>query len=110
MKVLWQREGVYSKYLSDNSWTFKFLPNWIGNWNIEYGILNIGKKKRQPNTTFRIPYIFFDLLENFAKWFQLKIMIKPKGMERIEDGALYFHPNDIRQEVLKKYRSIISST
>lgn len=29
MKVLWQRDGVYSKYLEDNQWAFKFLPNWI---------------------------------------------------------------------------------
>lgn len=43
------------------------------------------------------------LLEILAKWLQMKIMQKPQGMERIEDGALYFHPNDIRQEVLSKY-------
>lgn len=29
MRVLWQREKVYSKYLSENTWVFKFLPNWI---------------------------------------------------------------------------------
>src|SRR3990172_1629516 len=30
MRVLWQRDEVYSKYLADNEWAFKFLPNWIG--------------------------------------------------------------------------------
>lgn len=30
MKVLWQRDGIYSKYLEDNNWAFKLLPNWIG--------------------------------------------------------------------------------
>lgn len=30
MKVLWQRDGIYQKYLSENSWVFKYLPNWIG--------------------------------------------------------------------------------
>lgn len=29
MRVLWQRDRIYSKYLSDNEWAFKFLPNWI---------------------------------------------------------------------------------
>ncbi len=45
-----------------------------------------------------------DFLEKMAKWLQLKIMKKPQGMERIEDGALYFHPNDIRGKVLESYR------
>ncbi len=40
MKVLWQREDisfpkensptVYSKFLENNNWAFKFLPNWVG--------------------------------------------------------------------------------
>ncbi len=30
MRVLWQRDKIYSKYLSDNDWVFKFLPNWTG--------------------------------------------------------------------------------
>lgn len=51
-----------------------------------------------------------DLLEKLAKWFQLKIMVEPQGMERIEEGAVYFHPQDCRPQVLKEYRSRISST
>lgn len=49
-----------------------------------------------------------DFLENLAKWFQLRIMKKPAGMERIENGALYFHPNDVRKEILAKYNQKIS--
>lgn len=33
MRVLWQRNGIYKKYLEDNSWAFKYLPNWIGQAN-----------------------------------------------------------------------------
>lgn len=29
MKILWQRDGIYYKYLIENEWVFKFLPNWI---------------------------------------------------------------------------------
>lgn len=101
MKVLWQRDGIYSKYLSDNSWAFKFLPNWVGIQSQK------SKLKRQNyNSKFKI----IDLLENFAKWFQLKIMQKPQGMERIENGALYFHPNDIREEILRKYNQSLTSS
>ena len=99
MKVLWQRDGVYSKYLSDNDWAFKFLPNWT---------TNVSSPRRRGSNKQRemvnwIPAFAGMTMERIAKWFQLKIMQKPTGMERIEDGALYFHPNDIRQEVLSKY-------
>ncbi len=33
MKLLWQRDNMYEKFLEINAWVFKFLPNWIGNKN-----------------------------------------------------------------------------
>lgn len=48
-----------------------------------------------------------DILERIAKWLQLKIMQKPNGMERIEEGALYFHPEDCREKVLAQYQQKI---
>lgn len=93
MKVLWQRNGIYRKYLEDNEWVFRFLPNWIE--SVE--------SKNSHNTKYKIHNTILDRFENLAKWFQLKIMQKPKGMERIEDGALYFHPADCRQNVLFEY-------
>ena len=44
-----------------------------------------------------------DNIEKLAKWIQLKVMKKPEGLERIEDGALYFHPEDCRPTILKEY-------
>lgn len=94
MKVLWQRDGVYSKYLEDNSWVFKFLPNWTTQVQSEKF------KVQSDNAKFN----FFDKIENIAKKIQLKIMKKPKGLERIENGALYFHPKDCRKEILAKFK------
>ncbi|TSC87513.1 MAG: Uncharacterized protein G01um10147_491 [Microgenomates group bacterium Gr01-1014_7] len=99
MKVLWQRDGIYSRYLSDNDWAFKFLPNWVGILSIP-PIPPIPPNSPDPSNSPNLP----DYLEILAKWLQLKIMGKPRGMERIEDGALYFHPNDCRLEILKIYR------
>ncbi|MBI2017593.1 hypothetical protein HYS92_00935 [Candidatus Daviesbacteria bacterium] len=99
MKLLWQREGIYTKYLSDNSWAFKFLPNWIGEKT------QISKRKSQ---TYKSNLKTFDLLEKIARWIQLKIMKKPEGMERIQEGALYLHPLDIRPNILKLYKQKIS--
>lgn len=100
MKVLWQRENTYKKYLEKNEWVFKFLPNWIGPSTSEGdrlqsakgGLTRADKKSNVP------------VLENLAKWLQLKIMKKPKGLERIEDGVLYFHPNDVRVKILKEFQ------
>lgn len=100
MKPLMVRDGIYSKYLEDNNWVFKFLPNWVGE-NVQGKMYNVKLKKN--NSKLYIVNYTFGWLENLAKRFQLKIMGKPKGMERIEDGALYFHPNDIREKILKEY-------
>ena len=127
MKVLWVRGGVYSKYLLDNEWVFKFLPNWIS--NARGSILSsprplrpprLGKtgreasrrgSKSEPDSINWIPtFVGMTMMENLAKWLQLKIMHKPKGLERIEDGALYFHPNDCRAAILQEYKARITST
>ncbi|MBI3103592.1 hypothetical protein HYZ05_01500 [Candidatus Daviesbacteria bacterium] len=103
MKVLWQRDGVYSKYLLDNEWAFKFLPNWIAQEKVsnEGKVSNVSKvKTKKTFDTFRLGAF----LEKIAKKFQLWYMQKPQGMERMEDGALYFHPNDIRPKILKLYK------
>lgn len=92
MRVLWQRDGIYRKYLEDNQWAFKFLPNWTSS-------LSFPRKRESISSSGMTDY-----LETLAKWFQLKIMQKPQGMERIEDGALYFHPNDIRSQILSEYK------
>lgn len=93
MKPLWQREEVYGKYLAENEWALRLLPNWVG--------LKVTRSKSMRKIRrFKV----FDYLERVAQKLQLKIMKTPQGLERIEDGALYFHPNDIRQEVLLKYK------
>ena len=71
MLVCWQRKGIYSKYLFDNEWVFKFLPNWTSKTKYTKPKIKKGSK-------------FFDLLEIVAKNLQLKIMQKPQGLERVE--------------------------
>lgn len=104
MKVLWQKQEIYKKFLEDNEWVFKFLPNWM----ISAPSLREGKRRSNLlNNKIAAPFGLAMTMETLAKWFQLKIMNKPKGMERIEEGALYFHPNDIRGSVLKEFHQKI---
>ena len=108
MRPLWYRDGIYEKYLQDNQWVFKYVPNWIGS---QYQVLSskyYGKRKIH-NTKYVIHNMLFDIFEKLAKKLQLWYMKPPQGMERIEDGALYFHPKDIRPKILKLYRQKIGT-
>ena len=107
MKILWQRENVYSKYLLDNQWAFKFLPNWVSS---ERLMIKDERLKRRNHQSLILNHkSIFDRIEYLVKGFQLKIMQKPKGMERIEEGVLYFHPNDIRDKILKEYEQKVNT-
>ncbi len=111
MRPLWYRNGIYSKYLLDNEWAFKFLPNWVGN---ARGPATLSLRGALATKQSRLPRELRSLamtwVEKLAKWWQLQYMSKPQGMERIEDGALYFHPQDIRPKILKLYKQKISRT
>ncbi len=108
MKVLWQREGVYSKYLLDNEWVFKFLPSWITSERLMISDLRLKIKNQQSSIVNHKSLL--SISESLAKKFQLMVMGTPKGMERIEDGALYFHPLDYRLKVLEEYNRRLKRT
>ncbi len=112
MKMLWQRDKVYSKYLMDNGWAFKFLPNWVSTESVRGPLDSISRRvssltsfaaTTHRDTRLVVTPHWLNYLEIIAKWLQLKIMRKPQGMERIEDEALYFHPEDCRQRILSEY-------
>lgn len=101
MKVLWQRDEVYSKFLHDNFWAFKYLPNWkSGQKMVESRWRRADGKKQKKNKELG----FIDWLEVMAKKLQLKIMGSPDKSERIENGALYFHPEDKGVKILGEYK------
>lgn len=95
MRPLWIRDNIYDKYLQENDWVFKFLPNWIG-----------PQVKKSKSFTFK-QFKLLNLLESYAKQLQLKIMKKPVGAERIDENALYFHPQDCRPRIIKIYQERI---
>ena len=97
MTLLWARGGIYTKYLSDNDWAFEYLPNWTS--KVKYS-----KVKKDQGARI------VDLLEIIARFLQLKLMKKSTGLERVEEGGLYFHPLDKRAEILKEYYKKISNT
>lgn len=102
MMPLWEREDVYSKFLSDNEWALKLLPNWLTNFENKLKVKN-QKSKAQVKSEKFISRIL-DILEELVKSYQLRIMGRPNGKERILDGALYFLPDDNQERVLSEYK------
>lgn len=103
MRVLWQKDGIYQKYLEDNQWAFQYLPNWITSQKFEVRSSESRFTKKKTSSLV-IHHSVHDVLESIAKWVQLKYMSKPKGAERISDSALYFHPRDYRPEILSNFQ------
>lgn len=97
MKVLWEKDGIYSQFLENNEWVFKYLPNWKSKGKVTR--IRYRGKKKDWNEAKRLTY----WLEELAKWFQLRYMGNPKGQEKILEGALYLHPVDQSLGILKKY-------
>lgn len=109
MRVLWQRGGAYQRFLEENDWVFRYLPNWVSGANISHQALGIKRKnqdKRRLNAYILIPDTL-NWLEGWAGWFQKRYMGKPSGKERIYSGALYFHPGDVKEKVLAIYQKRI---
>lgn len=94
MKPLWQRDGVYDRYLDVNSWVFKYLPSWGTSSKYQ-----VASRKGKKNFT-----TLSNVLEVIAKKCQLNLMSKPKGVEKITNGAVYFHPIDYGKMVLQNYK------
>lgn len=99
MRVIWEKDGMYRRFLEENEWAFRILPNWTTRQIQSARFARRAKCKVQNSKDKSL-----DILENLAKWLQLRIMQKAQGMERISDSALYFHPQDCRQRVLDEYR------
>lgn len=106
MKLLWDKDETYKKFLRANEWVKKFLPNAIKN-----AIKT--RSARWQSLTWIPPMVeelvksFFNVLEKIFKNSQLWYMIKRRTTEVIKEGIIRFHPHDARIWILKKYRERI---
>ena len=90
MKPLFERDNLYQKFIQDNLWVRKYLPN-AKNFTIrQFYNYSISRLK----TSF---------IENLLKSFQLSYMRKRRTTEKIKTGVIRFHPRDIRKEIMKQF-------
>lgn len=116
MRPLWEREGVYARFLIANTWVKSFLPNaWaekIKASNIKHQVTNKHQAQSTKLQTFRNFMFKYCLrfgiwclrfLEQPSRLLQLWYMKKRRTSEVIEPGVLRFHPRDARIWVRNKY-------
>lgn len=92
LKVLYDRDGTYNKFLLANVWVRKFLPNAIAK-----------SKEQRAESKNRKLYALSSLLyaaEWFAKHLQLWYMNGHRTREVISDHYLAFHPKDYTNDIL----------
>jgi len=94
MRMLWDKDDTYQKFLYKNSWVKEFLPN-----GIDTKILRYYDTKRKRNKRFSV----LNIIENLARNFQLWYMKKRRTTETITEGIIRFHPQDARAWILKEY-------
>lgn len=98
MKVLYNRDQIYEKFLQANRWVKKFLPNW---WQATINKTTLLTKATPPTSRF------LDRVETLAQKIQRRHMAPRQTTEKVTATQLMFHPQDQRQVTLAKYREKI---
>ncbi|MBI4990527.1 hypothetical protein HZB96_00355 [Candidatus Gottesmanbacteria bacterium] len=110
MKLIWDRDDTYYKFLKANDWVRRYLPN-------AYQKLVMGKSGKDTSdggeastsTPPRWRKQEPPMVEELAKRFQLWYMRNRRTKEVIKEGIIRFHPQDAREWVMKEYRRRISN-
>lgn len=90
LKPLFQRDDMYSKFITSNFWVKDILPNSIKN----------SKKSMFP---YIIKYLFVLLypLEKLSYYFQIKYMKQEKTTVNIGQGIAFFYPLDFGNKIMR---------
>lgn len=97
LKLLYEKDNTYQKFLTANRWVRKYLPNGI---MIKDKGLRIKEKSRK--ISFIIHHLSF-IIEFLAKHLQLWYMRKRLTTEVISDHYLAFHPKDYTKDILAAF-------
>ena len=99
VKPIYDRNQTYQRFLQENLWVKKYLPNG----------LKFKMQKSKVKSTIQKSKIFLMYIESVLKSFQLWYMRKRRTTEVINEGIIRFHPEDARVWVMKKYKQKVSS-
>lgn len=88
LKVLYDRDNTYQRFLRVNTWVRKYLPNGLVRMKDE------GLRIKKENS------IISFIIESIAKYLQLWYMRRHRTSELITDHSLAFHPKDYTNDIL----------
>lgn len=96
-RPLWARDYLHQRFLGENPWVKKFLPN-----------LNIPKTKiparSAPSLVRRLVDYLLTVVDRVLRRAQLVYMAKRRTRETVERNRIMFHPIDLSREILAAYR------
>ncbi|MBI2613700.1 MAG: hypothetical protein HYW62_02925 [Candidatus Levybacteria bacterium] len=107
LKLVFDRNNTFNKFLNANKWIDLFLPNARKRIkNPHNAFASRGRHeseiKNKKGPLFIIHYSLF-ILEKFSKFLQLLYMKRHRTKETISDHMLAFHPFEYKDHVLKEY-------
>jgi hypothetical protein len=116
MKLIFNRDYTYEKFLSSNEWVRKYLPNGIDikiltRLRQGYGgqgykdIKGIKVKNIQQFLNFSISQ-FLDILEKVAFQIQYNFMKSKITREEVTLHFAFFHPIDRAKEILRNFEKV----
>ena len=101
IKPLLNKDNIYEKFLWENRWTKKFLPNCV-KISSKFKSLSRVCQGRQ-SSKLRMKYLI-SFLENLAFRLQHQYMKRKITSEKVSLYQAFFHPKDVSGEVLRKYQ------
>ena len=97
---VFERNDMYKKFMGENKWVEKFLPNSIDTKILGYK--DIKRKERKSLSILISQYL--NILNPLAKKLQLWFIKKHVTTETVRDNFLAFHPLDYKNKTLSEYR------
>jgi len=100
IKVLWEKKGMFEKFLNENCWVENFLANAVPDWE-----LSVRNQKPKAKNHFLFFWEKIGLIpEKIAYGLQIWYMRKRKTREKVGFHQAFFHPRDLSEWVLEKYQ------
>jgi len=100
---LYDRDSSYFKFLIQNSWIKKFLPNW------KPGDRDLTERNRfESRKSKNLLNLGCWLLETVLRTLQLFYMRRRITCEKLSKTKIFFHPSDVHYQILKEYQKRIA--
>lgn len=103
VKPIYDKDGIYEKFVRENRWVSSFLPN----------VFDSAKCKVQSaKSQFKVQSLFspvFKILNKVAYKLQFWYMKPKMTVEKVSLHKAFFHPNDLSDKIQKEFERRIKS-